>query len=411
MSDLARILRELWAERSRVGLVALGVLWGTLGLGMLLAFGRSMSSASTETADNFGVGLLRVGGAATTRAFEGLPAGRPIQLEPADVRVLGALPGVRDVCHEFSGGATPLRVDGVLHNVPLAGVSPAFGRLRNHEAAPGGRFLNVRDFEQHRRVCFLGAELARDLFGDGSPEGRTVELAGTPLTVIGHGPDRLTFANYNGADRDKLTLPGTTFQDLMGWRYVSFAWVGLEAGADADRVLDQVRRTLGARLRFDPLDEPSLDIFSYIEIREMVDGILAGNRIFTVVVGILGLLVSVVGVANVMLTLVEERTREFGVQLALGARPRLLAAERIIEGVLVTFAGGLAGLALCAALLAGLGLIEVPAEVLSYLGRPRLDWVLGGGVLVVLVAAGALAGWVPARRAMRLDPVQILRDE
>ena len=412
MRELARILSELWAERSRVGLVALGVLWGTLGLGILLSFGSSMNAASSETADNFGVALLRVGGAATTRPFQGLPAGRSLGLEPEDALALATVPGVRAVCYEFSRGASvPLQVGDLRRNVPLAGVSPGFEDLRRRVAMPGGRYVNQRDFEQHRRVCFLGGRLAREIFGDGDPVGRTVELMGTPLVVVGAGPERVAMSNYNGEDRDKLNLPGTTFQDLMGWRYISHAWVGLAPGADAQRVLAGVRRTLGARLHFDPDDEPALDIQNYVQIREMIDGILAGNRIFTLVVGVLGLLVSVVGVANVMLTLVEERTQELGVQLALGARPRLLAAERLVEGVAVTTVGGLAGLVVCAGVLAGLGLAPLPMEVHAYLGHPRLDLGLGVGVLAVLVVAGAFAGWVPARRAMQLDPVQILRDE
>ena len=176
-------------------------------------------------------------------------------------------------------------------------------------------------------MCFLGDRVARRLFGEADPVGRTLELAGTPLTVVGVGPERITHTNYNGEDRDKLSLPATTFRDLLGWEFVSFAWVGLEPGAEPERVRREVRRALGARLQFDPGDEDALDVQDYTEIRALVDGILGGIQVFTLLVGVLGLLVSVVGVANVMLALVEERTRELGVQLALGARPRELAAD------------------------------------------------------------------------------------
>lgn len=137
MSELGRLFAELWAERGRVGLVALGVLWGTLGLGMLLAFGRAMGAATNATADSFGTGLLRIGGAATSRPFEGLPAGRPIRLRAEDADALAALPGVRGAAHEYSlGGGLPVQVGEVRRNVPLAGAGPGFGALRNHHA-PG----------------------------------------------------------------------------------------------------------------------------------------------------------------------------------------------------------------------------------------------------------------------------------
>jgi putative ABC transport system permease protein len=412
MNELRRILVELWAERARVGLVSMGVLWGTLSLTLLLALGRSMVEATSSTADGFGVGLLSISGGATSLPFAGLPAGRPIRLRPADAEALGRLRGVRATCYEYSwGGGLSVRVGDVRRNVALAGVSPGFGQLRRHAARPGGRFLNQPDFDQHRRVCFLGSRIARRLFGEQEPVGRTLELAGTPLLVVGVSPPKISFSSYNGEDRDKLTLPATTFQDLVGWRWISRAWVGVVPGADPLRVLADVRRTLGSRLRFDRKDDAALDVPDYTGIRAMIDSILNGTSVFTLVVGVLGLLVAVVGVTNVMLALVEERTAELGVMLALGARPIRLAQERLVEGVLVTAAGGLAGLLLCAGLLAGLGAIEVPPEVTGYLGHPRLDPGLGAAVLAVLVVLGALAGWVPARRAMGLDPAQVLREE
>ena len=173
----------------------------------------------------------------------------------------------------------------------------------------------------------------------------------------------------------------------------------------------EIRRRLGERRGFHPEDSGALIVQDYLAAREMIDSILAGNRIFTLIVGVLGLLVSIVGVTNVMLALVEERTRELGVQLAIGAPPSLLALERVVEGVLITLLGGLAGLLLCGALLAGLSWIPLPDEVLAYLGRPQLDLGLGLVVLSLLVFFGALAGWLPARRAIRLQPAQVLREE
>ncbi|MAW60436.1 MAG: hypothetical protein CMJ94_06340 [Planctomycetes bacterium] len=413
MREAWRLLQELWAERARVGLVALGVLWGTLSMGVLLAFGGAMSAATSATADNFGIDLLRVRGNATTQSFAGLPAGRGIGLRSSDAEALRAIPGVRGVGYEYSmGGGLEVVAGELRRRAPLAGVSPSFGELRAHVAAPGrGRFLHALDEQERRRVCFLGHRLAERLFGDAPAVGATIEVAGTPFVVVGVGPPRITTTNYNGEDRDKLTMPASTFHELQGWRWVSHLWVGLTPGADKEAVLAEIRRRLGERRGFHPEDSGALIVQDYLAAREMIDSILAGNRIFTLIVGVLGLLVSIVGVTNVMLALVEERTRELGVQLAIGAPPSLLALERVVEGVLITLLGGLAGLLLCGALLAGLSWIPLPDEVLAYLGRPQLDLGLGLVVLSLLVFFGALAGWLPARRAIRLQPAQVLREE
>ena len=412
MSELGRILGELWNERARVGLVGVGVLWGTLGLSLLLALGRSMGRATGATVEVFGSELVRLGPGSTTRPWQGLAAGRAIRFTPEDVELLRGLPGVRGVAHEHSSGAgLPVRVGARTHNAPLAGVSEDFGALRNHAARPGGRYLHVRDHREHRRVCFLGERLATTLFGSEEPVGREIELMGTPLLVVGVGPERITHTNYNGPDREKLVLPSTTLRDLTGWRFPSYAWLGLEAGAEVEAVVAQARRRLSPRLGFDPRDEEVFDATDYPAIQAMIEGILSGTSVFTGLVGVLGLLVAVVGVANAMLALVAERTRELGVQLALGAAPRILAAERLAEGVLVTALGGLLGLGAAALLLGALGRLPADPEVVAYLGRPQLDAPTALTVLFALIAAGALAGWMPARHALRLDPAEILREE
>lgn len=413
MSDALRLLAELWDERGRVGLVALGVLWGTLGLGILLAFGSSMSTATSATADTFGTDLLRVGGGATTRSHQGMPAGRSISFEPRHAAVLEGTPGVRGVTYEYSYGAgLEVERDGTRRRVATAGVAPGFAELRNHRAAPGsGRFLNDLDHAERRRVCFLGNRIAGELFGASDPVGQTLQVDGTPFLVVGVGPPRVTISSYNGQDRDKLSMPASTFKELQGWRRVSFLWVGLEPGATVDAVVPELRRRLGGVLGFDGTDEGALAVQDFIAIRSMIEGILRGNRVFTLIVGVLGLLVSIVGVTNVMLALVEERTRELGVQLAIGAPPGMLALERVVEGVLLTVVGGIAGLALSGAVLWGLSLAPLPDEVAAYLGQPRLDVGLGLVVLGLLAFFGALAGWLPARRTLRLQPAAVLRDE
>jgi len=343
--------------------------------------------------------------------FQGLAAGRPVRLEPADGPPLAPLEGVRDVSIEYVSSGNPMVVGETRHNATLVGVEASFGALRHYVARSGGRFLSERDVAERRRVAFLGHRIAQDLFAEGEPVGETLWIRGVPFTVVGVAPPKIAISNYNGDDRDKVAIPATAFRDLRGWRFVSHVWVGLESPDLREPVLADVRRVLAARHRFDPADEDALEVHDYVAIRELVDGILDGTSIFTGVVAVLGFLVSVVGVVNVMVALVEERKRELGIQLALGAQPRRLALERLIEGLVVTLTGGLAGMLACALLLRGMAAIPMPVEVLAYMGRPALDPVVGFTIVALLVLAGALAGWAPARLAARLDPVEVLRDE
>lgn len=413
MDTLLEQLRELWAERKRIGLVALGVAWGTLSLSLLVAFGNSFVVGTNQTIQNFGENLIRVGRGSTTMPFEGLPAGRSISLMVEDEALLRAgIPEAQAVALEFSTGAgNPIRFGDVRMNVPLSGCGPAFRDLRGMVPQPGGRFLNQTDIEEHRRVCFLGHRTKQVLFGDADAVGQTVELHGAPFMVIGVRQPLVSLAGYNGDDREKVAIPHTTFRDLRGWTRISFLFVRVKDSQQKHQVMSSMRHLLGARYRFDPNDEDALNITDYLAIQDMVHSMLDGNRYFNGIVGFLGLMVAMLGVMNVMYVMVEERTREIGIRMALGARPRDITRERLFEGVLVTLSGGTFGLLLAAGLFTGLERMPLEAEVRAYLGHPHLSPVVGGGTIFILAISGCIAAWFPARRAAAMDPVQALREE
>jgi putative ABC transport system permease protein len=413
MDSLLEQLRELWAERRRVGLVALGVAWGTLSLTLLVAFGNSFVVATNQTIKNFGVDLLRVGGGSTTRAFEGLPAGRFIALQPQDLDLLKrGVPEAQSIEVEYSSGlSNPIEFGPNRINVPMSGCGPAYRDIRGMIPEPGGRFLNQLDVDQHRRVCFLGDETKQRLFGDADAIGAEVILRGVPFTVVGVRRAAETVSNYNGRDRDKVAIPHTTFRDLLGWGRISHLMVKLRAPELKQQALTSIYQTLAARYRFDPADEDALDIQDYLAMQDMIQGMLDGNRYFNAIVGFFSLLVAMLGVMNVMYVMVEERTREIGVRMALGARPLDIAFERLTEGIIVTLIGGVLGMIACVGLFALLNLMPLEMEARAYLGYPRLSIGLAGLVIMLLGIAGSLAGWFPARRAAALDPVQSLREE
>ncbi len=406
-------LRDLWSEKGRVGWVALGVAWGTLSLTLLVGFGSSFVRGANTTIENFGVNLLRIGGGATTRPHKGMSAGRPIRLRPEDEPWLQSqVPEAEAVALEYSSGSgNPVRYGEQQVNAPLSGCGSAFLELRGMIPQSGGRFINAMDVEQHRRVCFLGHRTKQRLFGDAAAVGALVEIDGAPFTVIGVRVPTVTVASYNGDDRDKVCIPHTTFRDLRGWTGISFLFVKLQDPDMKRRLIRSVYTALGARHGFDARDEDALDVQDYLAIQDMVNGMLDGNRYFNGIVGFFGLLVAMLGVMNVMHAMVEERSSEIGLCMALGATPRDVAQERVVEGLLVTLLGGALGLATCAGLMALIRQVPLEAEVRAYLGDPVLSMELGLVVVLILALAGCVAGWFPARRAAALDPISTLREE
>jgi putative ABC transport system permease protein len=406
-------LRELWAERGRVGLVALGVAWGTLSLTLLVAFGRGLEEGTIQTVETFGVNLLRVGGGATSRSFEGLSAGRWTRLQVEDEGLLAAgLPEARTVALEYSRGSEfVVRFGDKKTSAPLSGTGPEFRDLRGMRPQAGGRFVNERDVREHRRVCFLGHRTKLRLFGEAPAVGAEVELLGVPFLVIGVRQPLVAISSYNGDDRAKITIPHTTFRDLMGPNQISFLFVELESDEQRKAAVASIYQLLGSRHGFDPEDRNALGVQDFMVMQDMIGGMLDGNRYLNNIVGIFGLLVAMLGVMNVMYAMVEERTREIGIRMALGASPSDITRERLVEGLVVTSVGGVAGMVSCAAILGALNRLPLPAEARAYMGEPHMSLGLGVGVVVLLSVAGCLAGWFPARRAAALDPVVALREE
>ncbi len=408
---LGWVLSELWADRLRTGLVALGVLWGTLGLAALLSFSGEMLRATRGTSMNFGEDLLRVSSASTTRPFRGSPGGRRVRLQVGDELAIAQLPGVRGAVIEHTSSGQNFLAGEARHTGTLVGTQPEFAQLRSREVLSGGRFLNLRDTDEARRVCYLGHRAARSLFERGPALGGTVEVRGLPFTVVGVGPERIQTSNYNGNEPDKVYIPDTTFRALTGVRYPTFVIIGLERAGEAAVVEGRIRAHLAMARGFDPADLAALDVHNYVEMQDTIETILGGNRMLTAAVGILGFLVAALGVANATWARVEEQRREIGLSMALGARRAQVMLPPLMEASLVAFGGGAIGLALAAGVFAVGARLDIPLEARAYLGTPLVSLGLGAAIVVLLVIAGAIAGWVPARRAAKLDPVVVLREE
>ncbi|HKK07971.1 MAG TPA: ABC transporter permease [Gemmatimonadota bacterium] len=411
------LLEEFWgdlvAQKTRALLTGFAVVWGSMSVVLLLAFGQGLRHEVVAGLLNAGERMFMVWGGTTSEPYQGLPRGRRIRLDEEDLTLLErSIPDDDMVSPSYGRNQASLEVDGIKTNTYMEGVVPAFGELRNMYPAPGGRFLDARDVAEKRRVLFLGDSIAARLFPGGHPVGRTVTLDGLPFTVVGVMESKFQDSSNNGPDAERAIIPASTFKAIYGDRYVDHLLVRPREVDRAAFVKSEIYRVLGRRHGFAAGDTHALGIWDFIEDARMNRAIGLGIQIFLGLVGAFTLIVAGVGLANVMVVAVRERTPEIGVKLALGARKRHIVAQFVFEALLLALMGGLLGLGMASLLVVGVDALPGgDSGAMVYLLNPRLSWPIAFISVGILVAIGLAAGILPARRAAAVDPVESLRYE
>ena len=410
---LSLFLRASRLQKKRAVLTIAAIAWGSVSLLLLLAFGEGLKNQMATARRGMGEGIAVLWAGQTTKAWQGLPPGRQINFAIEDVELLRSrVPMLDGVIGENRTWSANFVVGKTTLNAQLNGAHADYGRLRNHEPQPGGRFINEQDIQLRRRVIFLGDKLAKDLFAKEEPVGRTVLINATPYVVVGVMKHRMQMGTYGGPDEGHAVVPITTFRAQFGnWPLANMV-IRPKDPNQMKLALAEVRKVIAGKYKFDPEDTRVIQDWDTVEGAKVLTNILLGIQMFLGIIGGLTLMIGGVGVANIMYATVKERTREIGVKMALGARPSWITGPLLLEGLAYTVVGGLFGLVIATTLIIGMGFIPTEGnEALQFLGKPTLSPAVGLSSAGVLGIIGLLSAYFPARRAAAVDPAQTLRYE
>jgi putative ABC transport system permease protein len=412
--DLLRdTFHSLAAHKRRTVLTMFGITWGIISITLMVAAGQGLGTGFERKKAEFGRDILIVFAGRTSLQAGGARAGRQVQWTATDhLQVQRDAPSCRHVMPELGQSDVPVRSSYNNASLLVTGSLPPFAEVRSIGVAEG-RYPSWEDEGLARRVALLGSEAKRQLFASRPALGETVRVGDFPYTVVGVAPAKEEDSNYDGPDTNKIFVPISALlrdlpkrpplrADTVDRLLVTPRSLELHEACKAE-----VRRALGRLHDFDPHDKEAAGIWDTVDQAKAFRRLTDGMQYFLGAVGIATLLIGAIGVMNVMLVAVRERTREIGVRRALGATRRSVVRLFFVETVLVVFASGGIGLGVAYGIcLAFNMLFQMPyfAGLLPTWWSALLSFALLSGVAL-------FAAVYPARRAAAVDPIEALRFE
>lgn len=407
------IYEALRGNKVRTFLTAFGVFWGIFMLMVMLASGNGLWNGVSQGFTGGATNSVFIWSQRTSKPFRGMPTGRSVQLDAGDTAAIRAqIPEAQVVCPRnqlggFQGGnnvtrGTKAGAFSVMGDIPeIVQVQPV--------DIVSGRFLNRIDLDERRKVAVIGPRVREVLFGKNeNPLDQSIRVNGVTFRVIGEFKPKRSGGDSN-EEAQTIFVPFTAFQaafhygDRVGW----FALVS-KPGTPASVVETKTLALLRERHRVAPDDARAFGHYNSEVDYNKISGLFVGIRILVWIVGIGTLAAGVIGVSNIMLVIVRERTNEIGVRRAVGATPIAITAQIIFEALILTTLAGYLGL------VAGVGVVEVIARAIAatpseMFQNPEVPFESALMTLAILVVSGVLAGLIPARRAVKISPVEALR--
>lgn len=414
MLEIGSTLRR---NAMRTVLTAVGVFWGVFLLILMVGMGNGLETGVQKSMGRMTTNSFYIWGQRTSVPYRGQTPGRRIRLTMDDAIAVAETDGIEVVAPRVSLGgrraSQPVTRDEKSGNFEIHGDTP--DRFRVYPVILEGRFINPLDMAQKRKVCVIGATVVEQLFGpDEEPIGQAITIQGSDFMVVG---TFTTEATGDAGDRDAkmVHIPLTTFQKaLSNTPYVDYFAVLSDDLHKASDVEKQTVSLLADRHRVAPDDNQAIGSFNADEEVRKIVNLFTGISVLIYVVAGATLLAGLVGVSNIMMVSVRERTREIGIRKAIGATPRAVVGQVVTEAVVLASAAGYLGLVAGVALLEGVGVLMDGNQAkgdTSMFAAPFVSLETALMAAIVVAIGGGLAGLFPALHAARIRTVTALRDE
>ncbi len=405
------ILDTITRNKSRSLLTGFGVFWGVFMLIALMGGGQGLKELLQNNFAGFATNTAIVWAQNTTKPYKGFNKGRQWNMELSDMERLRQQVPELDVITPllFSGRKTVVFGDKTF-SASTQGVSPDYAKV----SAPKlfyGRYINEMDNRQQRKVCVIGKQIYKNLFpGGGDPCGKSLRVDSTYYTVVGVDYRSGNGVNFGGRADETITLPQSVLRTAYNrGNAVDIIAVTGKPGVVMSTLAKPIRETITRRHSIDPTDEKGLMVFNTEVLFQMLDNLFKGVNFLIWMVGIGTLLAGAIGVSNIMMVTVKERTTEIGIRRAIGATPKMILSQIISESIILTLVAGMSGIIFGVAILQMLEMANTTDGIVSAHFQVNFWTAIFSAILICIL--GGLAGLAPAWRAMSIKPVDAMRDE